>query len=573
MSRTLLHYRGIFQLIDDVRSFVMGPSPLIAHFLQWLQWGKQIDQKVGHCDYKVSVGTRVDALLINILTDRSALYKVAEFYEDMDTELLFGQGVSASDLNDDALGRALDILHDNDIESLYSQLALSTLQSLKAAPSLDGFLPIHSDTTSLSLYGEYPDLTNIEIVRGYSKDHRPDLKQILFGLSTVRGIPIYGNIDNGNQDDHTWNLNTIAKLTGLVKEQFDGRAIYVADVAVITKDNLVGFYDAKMHFISRLPATYSLCEKLKQAAWEKEKSWLDIGRLADSEGSATYKIQSFRRELYGHTYRFIVVRSTSLDARKERKLQDVLSREAKALEKAANEEGKCLYSCEADAVLAAQEFLRGKRRVMHSLETSVEAVQTTAKRATRGRPKKDEPTPVQTTQYRIRVKISGPGEETLQAWREKEATFVLITDIRDDQRLSDERVLRLYKEQHEVEGRFRFLKSPYHVGPIYLQRPSRVKAFGYLMLLSLLLYSAFEYVIRHQMAEEKEPLILPGKRKSFRPTGASVLEMFERLSTTWVSIDGQWQRARVKSNNPEVERVLGFFGLDMSIYCEAQKSA
>lgn len=358
---------GDFQLIDDVRNFVMGPAPLFANLLEWLGWRKQIDDQVGHEDCKVSVGTRVDALLINILTDRSALYKVTEFYEDMDTELLFGEGISAADLNDDALGRALDILHDHDIESLYSQLALSTLQSLKVAQSFDGFLPIHSDTTSLSFYGGYPDVTDIEIVRGYSKDHRPDLKQIVFGLSTVRGIPIYGNINNGNQDDHTWNLNTIAKLTGLVSEKLHGRAIYVADAAAITKDNLAVFHDAKMHFISRLPATYSLCEQLKKTAWGKEEAWVDIGRLAESEGSATYKIQSVRRELYGHTYRFIVVRSTSLDTRKERKLQDVLSREAKALEKAAKEQSKCLYTCEADAQLAEQEFLRTHRRVMHSL--------------------------------------------------------------------------------------------------------------------------------------------------------------------------------------------------------------
>ena len=126
--------------------------------------------------------------------------------------------------------------------------------------------------------------------------------------------------------------------------------------------------------------------------------------------------------------------------------------------------------------------------------------------------------------------------------------------------------------EHAVEGRFRFLKSPYHVGPIYLQKPSRVKAFGYLMLLSLLMYSTFEYIIRQQMEQEKKPLILPGKRESRRPTGTAVLEMFETMVTTWVSMDGQWQRMRTKSNNVQVDRVLEFFGLDMSIYSEPKKS-
>jgi hypothetical protein len=75
----------------------------------------------------------------------------------MDTELLFGDVITATDFNDNARGRALDILNDMDIETLYSQLALSTIEKLKVMDSFDGLIPIHSDTTSLSFYGEYPD--------------------------------------------------------------------------------------------------------------------------------------------------------------------------------------------------------------------------------------------------------------------------------------------------------------------------------------------------------------------------------------------------------------------------------
>jgi transposase len=562
-------------LIDALRNFVMGPSPIFAHLLDWLQWGQMIDDHVGRGDHKVSVGTRTNALLINIATDRKALYKVSEFYEKMDTELLFGDGVTAADLNDDALGRALDILHDADIESLYPKLALSTIEKLKIMDSFDGFIPIHSDTTSLSLYGEYPDQEDLEIVRGYSKDHRPDLKQIVFGLSTVRGVPIYGNVNKGNQDDPTWNLNTIAKLAGLVAQGDKGDVIYVADAAAVTQDNLQAFHENKTHFISRLPATFSLCEQLKRAAWEKEESaWTDLGQLTDAKDSATYKIQAFRRELYGQTYRLIVIRSSGLAALKEHKLQDVVAREAKKLDKEVQKQSKVLYSCEADAQQAADKFLRANKRCLHTLKTSIEAIQTAEKRTRKGRPRKDEPTPATITQYRIQVNMNEPGQEALGAWREKEETFVLITDIRDDQRLPDEQVLRLYKGQGEaVEAKFRYLKSPYHVGPVFLQRPSRVKAFGYLMLLSLLLYSVFEYILREQMAQETEPLILPGKRKSFRPTGASVMEMFETMVSTWASIQGQWQRMKVHPDNPQLERILGFFGLDMSIYSEVKKSA
>jgi transposase len=71
-----------------------------------------------------------------------------------------------------------------------------------------------------------------------------------------------------------------------------------------------------------------------------------------------------------------------------------------------------------------------------------------------------------------------------------------------------------------VEQRFRFLKSPYFVGP----RPKRVQAFSWVMLLVLLVYSYLQQALRVAMKKEEEPLILPGKRKSHQPTGVAILE-------------------------------------------------
>ncbi|WP_157067243.1 IS1634 family transposase, partial [Alicyclobacillus shizuokensis] len=272
-------------------------------------------------------------------------------------------------------------------------------------------------------------------------------------------------------------------------------------------------------------------------------------------------------------YRFVVVRSSSLDARKEHKLAGVLERERKELEKAAAAQQKILYECEQDATAAAEAFCRAHRNKLHSIHTAVEAQQIQQKRARRGRPRKDEPAPPAVTRHRVRVEVAPPSEQAIQTWREKEATFVLITDIRDDRRLPDEAVLRLYKEQAEVEGRFRYLKSPYHVGPIYLHRVDRVKAFSYVMLLSLLLYSAFEFVLRKKMRQEEEPLILPGKRKSFRPTGISVLEMFDGMITARIRVDGMWRYLKTTLRDPQIERVLKLLDMDLSIYYPAEKIA
>ncbi|GGJ14503.1 hypothetical protein GCM10010885_24700 [Alicyclobacillus cellulosilyticus] len=76
--------------------------------------------------------------------------------------------------------------------------------------------------------------------------------------------------------------------------------------------------------------------------------------------------------------------------------------------------------------------------------------------------------------YRNRVLIQDPAPEALAQAQQMASMF---TNELDEQRLSNAEVLRAYKEQHEVEGRFRFLKSPYFVGPVYLQNPGRVESF------------------------------------------------------------------------------------------------
>ncbi|MCF8568545.1 DUF4277 domain-containing protein [Alicyclobacillus tolerans] len=49
-------------------------------------------------DCNLSVGTRIKALFINMGADRKALYKVKEFYEKRDAEVLLGEGVCAEEL-------------------------------------------------------------------------------------------------------------------------------------------------------------------------------------------------------------------------------------------------------------------------------------------------------------------------------------------------------------------------------------------------------------------------------------------------------------------------------------------
>jgi transposase len=70
---------------------------------------EEIDRIVGPTERKVSVGQATQAMVLNALGFVGrALYLTPEFFANKPVELLIGEGITAADLNDDSLGRALD---------------------------------------------------------------------------------------------------------------------------------------------------------------------------------------------------------------------------------------------------------------------------------------------------------------------------------------------------------------------------------------------------------------------------------------------------------------------------------
>lgn len=120
---------------------------------------------------KVSPGVRILALVIGMLVDPLALYRLEELYAAMDCAVLFGAERQAHDFNDDAMGRALRKLFDCQVGQLYETLGQQAVERLE----LPATATAHADTTTVTLYGEYPDpWTGSLPARGYHKDGHPE---------------------------------------------------------------------------------------------------------------------------------------------------------------------------------------------------------------------------------------------------------------------------------------------------------------------------------------------------------------------------------------------------------------
>lgn len=544
---------------SQIKTFRAGTTNLVAAMCEELGLEEIVNRLVTWDEKQclLSPGTLAKATLLNILDDRRALWRVDEYFAQRDTEALLGKGVAPAHLNDDALGRMLDRIAAAGPKQLFTQVVLSAIKT----HHLD-LRHVHADTTSWSVGGAYNKAGGLNITYGHSKDARPDLKQIMFGLSVNRdGVPILGQVLNGNTSDKTWNQETITELRKLLSPDQLAEVVYVADAAMVTKSNLDLLAAQSMQFVSRLPANFKLLDELKQAAWEAG-DWTNIGALSEKKGAAQYKIQEFSGELYGQTYRFVVVHSNQLDARKEHTLKRLVEQERQEMQSTVDTLQKQTFDCQADAERAAQAFIAGCAKRMHPVQAEVSEVKE-LKRG-RGRPRKDAE-PLEVIHFRIQAQVLDPDPEQLSDWRARASLFVLIANL-DPASYPASDVLREYKEQTAVELRFRFLKSPFFVDQLYVKNNDRVEALAYLVLIAVLLGSLLERRVRQALAALKAELVVPGGVRRARPTIQGLLDMFDAVLVQAVETPSGVERHLPANIPAETLRAIRLAGFTEAIY-------
>lgn len=492
-------------------------------------------------------------LIINVLTQRNPLYRVQDWVKTLPLELLWGPAVRAEQFNDDAFGRLLEELAD------HGRRLLGTLGPRMRVVEELGPALLHSDTTAFSVFGDYADpetgpTAPVVITWGHSKDHRPDLKQIMVGLTVDEwGHVLAGDVLNGNTSDKAWHSEWLETLEQELPKTFwtDGHWS-VSDAAVIHKKTLQALDRLGTDWLGRLPATYALCTTLKERAWA-EAAWESVGALAVKPQAAHYRAQVFPMEIYGLKAMAYVYHSSTLDRQKERTLQREIAREAVALAKAARKLARTTFHCAEDATQAAAAALPVR---WHPLTTKI--LEQTVPQRPPGRPKEGVE-PKMVTHYRVHWEWADPDPVAVQRERERRSTFILLTSRREKART----VLQVYKGQDHVEHAFRWAKEPIHLGAFWVHKPARVKGLGFVLLLALQFARWMRAMVRQVLADQP-PLVLPYGRTVQQPTEAVILDTLRDLwvlrkhhdHETWC----QWGRVA-----PHTERLLQALGVPIRV--------
>lgn len=489
-------------------------------------------------------------LVINVLTQQNPLYHVELWAESLPLPILWGEDITAHQFNDDALGRVLEDLADHG-RALVATLGPRMRALQDASPAM-----LHTDTTAFALYGDYPNQETgptapVALTWGHSKDHRPDLRQIMAALTVDgAGCVLGGALLSGNTSDRAWHPQWLDQLDNDYPEDFWKESYYIADSALMAEPALTKIRALGMHWLSRLPATFSLCNQLKDHAWSHEDAWIEIGILAAKQRatSAAYRAQTINTTLYEQPVRAFVYHSSALDKKKEHTLQRAIAREAQAVEKHAKKLSKQVFHCVEDAGTASDQLILMAKIQWHDITPTI--TEQVVLQRPRGRQKTGvEPTRI--TQYTVQWHWTVPTADRIQQARERQSTFILITS---DQTSDAASALRAYKAQDQDEHGFRWMKSPIHLTAFFLEKPERVVGLGFVLLLALQFARFMRAVVRQAMVDQP-PLALPDGRKISNPSERVILDA---LRTLWVERrevgDVEWyQWTHVK---PHVWRIL-----------------
>jgi len=156
-------------------------------------------------------------------------------------------------------------------------------------------------------------------------------------------------------------------------------------------------------------------------------------------------------------------------------------------------------------------------------------------------------------------------EQKVQKQFEDACTFVLCSN---DLTLKAEDILKEYKTQIGVEKKFQQLKSPHFVNSLYLDTPERIEALTYLILISMMVLSVAEHVVRRELKAEDEKIIGPGGIKMKRPTLWAILEIFNvGIGVKVVSLDEKKYRSLACPLKNSHKKILRCLGIPENVFC------
>jgi transposase len=406
------------------------------------------------------------------------------------------------------------------------------------------------------------------MAHGHNKVHRPDLKQLVFGLSVTSdgAVPLLHNTASGNGTDDTLHRGNFDRLRVLL-----GGAdfIYVADSKLATTENMAHLARYGGRFVTVLPRTRKEDSEFRARLIAGGVRWRAVVKIPSHARkdeppdvfSCPVGKEGLTREGYRLTwYRISGKARIDADARKRN------------LKKASVELDEFALKLETPRKnpISRREVVRKARAVCRrygcedfvkiTLRENEIAV---PRRFRAGRPRKDDP-------VRMEIKRSWSlpfeiDEGALSSARKADGVFPLVSHGLEKRSRGE--ILEIYKYQPYLEKRFSQIKTDLAISPVFLKTPIRAAALLDVYFIAIAVSSLMERDIRKAMEEAgiaRLPLF-PEERETSAPTAQRVLEAF--ASVGW----HEFQRGAETicfplEMNDLQKKLLGLLGISVRDY-------
>jgi len=468
-------------------------------------------------DHDVSHGSVVNLLAVNRLQAPRPLYKVGAWLES--TALRQALGVQPEQAHDTRLGETLDAVYPHYL-TIWQTVIQKAVQRYRLP-----LVWLHYDITSTYFEGLY---TESEFVKfGYSRDQRPDSKQINLGLNvTGDGLPLAFRVLVGNTADRTTPRQNCEAVRALLTEPQRAEATIVHDRAMGTPETLVWYGQHQQRFITPMTADGDLQALLDSVPTDELMSHplhYHPARAMNTTEPAYYGVwreHAFTHEGHSVHTRVLVVHSVSkarLDAQKREEALQKLEKRLAEIQKHLNQRKYKRRDYTLEQIHLAQ---RGNS-ARHLLNIELTGDDGTL-----------------TLQYHVNA-------EKLALAQAREGRYPLVTNCWD---LDADQVLARVKEQDVAEKRFAILKGPLQVHPLWLHKDERLVSLVLVVMIALLVYCLLEHLVRQAQR---------------RLTGRALMEIFTNYTVVLVSFADGSQMWAYPELAPPQSALLNDLGLPL----------
>jgi len=513
----------------------VGALPLIDFIVQRIGLREILEEFLPPSGRQtVSSAETLVLLAVNLSFAKDPLYELAHWVDSLDLRALGYRRRPPVRFTDDRFARALDDLYESDRTSLLTRLAVSAIEAFKVQCAV-----VHNDSTSVKAFGRIPGRTRtgLELRRGHSKDHRPDLKQLIYSLSISEdgAVPIHHHVYPGNRNDETTHIetwNALCRIHGCPD------FLYVADCKLCTHKQLAHIVDHGGKAITMLPEIFlearRFKDQLRAAPLSKRLLWRRPIPNDESNTEYFYLLEgSYHTDLAGYPLYWFL--SSEKRQRDQQSRQQRLAAAEAALAQLAPKLNAYHLKRKADILGAVEDILQ-KHQVQGLLSVGLDTRLPRFRQRPRGRPG-------QKVRYRYLYKFSYSlhWSRNSQALRQEARTDGVFPLLSTDPSLPPKRVLQAWKFQPRLEKRFSQFKSIHLAAPLLFKKIERVEANMFVFFIALLIQALLERLLRLRLAQRKAvPLKLyPEDRDAPHPTTSQLFKTFEGLSTYTISEKGR----------------------------------